>query len=261
MIMKRLGWLILFIISITAVQASELGEQARADYTFQYDQYRLAYGEYQIKKGQYEKIPTFANQQDLIAAAKAMLIVRAKVWFVYFQALRTDLTESPGFNETDRANLSQLIADKQGYLANDQELLMKIASQAALIQQAGETNNKRVEFEALSFATLGALRHARLNYAIQELSAYADRLQPAVESQIRESTVRDVRLQGITEARALLTSAQTGLGLTNNSLDQYTKAYRADQKFQKNVEAYTASYLQVRQAYNLLTELSKDIEI
>ena len=260
--MKRLGWLLLLlIIPWATAYASELSEQARADYTYQYDQYRGAYSEYQIKRGQFEKVPTFANQQDLISAAKAMLIVRAKVWFVFFQALRTDLAESPGFNETDRAGLTQLIVDKQVYLANDQELLMKIASQAALIQQAAATNTKKADFESISFATLGSLRQARLHYAIQELSAYADKLQPAVEMQIRESTVRDVRLQGITEAKALLTDAETGLGVANNSLEQYTKAYRADQKFQKNVTAYTASYQQVHQAYSLLFELSQDIEL
>jgi len=184
---KLLGLTLLltcFGTTFLQVQASELYDRSVEDYDYQIDQYRKAYSDYLLKKEQFDAIDSFANQEELVVSARTMLILRGKVYEVYWQALTTLLSETPGIDAVIRERLLTTLAQNQAQLIDHQDFLLSKSTLAELLREAQWLNVLERTYVNTAYEIILNVKVARLHNALLELEAYVPILRENVEIQI-----------------------------------------------------------------------------
>jgi len=233
----------------------------RNDYLNQYQQFRSAYADYTLNKNQYTNAPTFAHEEQLVSAAKIMLTERAKLWLSYWQVLTAEVGENQGISETERTELADRLNQTQTELSAHQQAVAVATTRAELNEQAKNLNDQKYKYEGISYITLDHINQGRLRVAIRELKVFAENVKQATQNQIRETEEREARLRGIEEVIQMLSTQEEQANKPIKTLEQYNRSHRASEVYQDAVEVDLQIYTQIKQAYNLLKELGKEIEL
>ncbi len=254
------GYRNLVILPAMDVMATTAVDQAREQYRREFEVYRQNDASFTVKKGQYDSSPTFAHEQELIEAARTMLLARAQLWWSYWQALKVEVAEVPGLDETVRGKLISQLDESQRFLDDNKSVVAVNASRSGLLTLAQEVNRQDSKNHVLAYSTLGLIHKARLYYALAQTLEFATQLEQRVEQQIRDEALRDARVRGIAETKMLLMQALERVGGEVITTEDYSTAYRPQRQFEKTVGNLNPSYDQLKQSFALLTELAKGIE-
>jgi hypothetical protein len=205
-------WLLLLSLIARPVYGQEtLVTRAVADYQYHIDQFRAKYDAFTLARSQYEAVSTFANQETLADAARNMLVWRDKVWWTYFQAVRTDVTTSLGFDETVKQELeAELLTEQEGLKTHEEEVSTK-TTVVDLLNSAKGINDKQKPFASLSYRALYRIRIARLRDLATDLQRVREQIVSAVEVQVRDARVREERGRGLVEVNEIIGQAMTDL--------------------------------------------------
>lgn len=263
--MKRIAIAIVLICSFflfsRPVVASELLDKARSDYDFQLEKYRDEYRAFDLKKTQYQNLETFATLEELVSTAKAMLHRRDEVWYTFLQALRIEILETDGFDNTERADIAGQIEAEQGYIKDHQKLIENATTKEDLLPLAKEFNDKRIELETLSYEGMALVTHAKIKQSINLLTSFNDKIMKAAEVQIRDSTVRTSRIRGLEEMKRIIDLADSELEKVKKERFIFKNAYSPKDTYEKAMEELVTVYTHVVRADKLAQELSKGIEL
>jgi hypothetical protein len=264
MVISILGFLLMgkFLAAIAMpVWATTALEQARNDFSYQYEQFRTSYSQYQLSVAQYQTSQTFAHEEEMLSAAKSMLQQRAQLWWTYFQALRTEVTETQGVPNGDRAQLGDTLQTAQSTIMAHKAALNTAISHQDLLTEANVLDDQAAHFQAVSYFTLSNLRQARLAYAATELGIYGENLRQAVRIQIKDEAVKAARLRGIDEAMQLINVSEASGSAQKKTLNDYVQTYQAQKLYSQIVDQLGPDYLRVVQCVQRLKELSTEIEL
>jgi hypothetical protein len=254
-------WLLNIFFWIPNVMAITPLEQAKNDFTFQFGNYRTTYTEYQLKKAQYQTDATFARQEELVVAVKAMLSARDLVWSTYFQALTVDLSENTGVNEETKSVLLERLTNAGVILNQHSNGLNSLANIKEMLGSAAVVNDKKSEFYSTTYSTLAKIRRGRLLMAAKDLQSFGESLKQNAVNQILDEGERGTRIRGIDEALTILATSQTQLQSNEELLNRYEGSYQPQQLYEEYMKGFEPIYADIVRVYGLLKELSVDIEI
>lgn len=255
----------ILVVVVTAIfstktQASELYDQAVSDYDFQINEYRKAYADYVVKKEQFIAVDSFANQEELVVSARNMLLLRGKVYEVYWQALRTLLFEAEGIDTVIRQELETTVSNNQAQLVDHQTLLSSKTTIEELMSEATWLNNLSKSYVNTAYELILNVKVARLHRSLLELEGYVPKLEENINQQIRDPQLKESKLRGVGEVANILTSARVDF---QSVVDKYVL------KEKRNYEAahddmakeLKPVFNKVRQVYQLVSELSLGTEL
>lgn len=251
---------VVMVIAPCKIEASELYDRAVADYDFQINEYRKAYADYVLKKEQFVAVDSFANQEELVVSARNMLLLRGKVYEVYWQALSTLLFETDGIDPVIRQELETTVRDNQAQLIDHQALLSNKTTIEELMGEASWLNNLSKTYVNTAYELILNVKVARLHRSLLELEGYVPTLEENINQQIRDPQFKESKLRGVGEVANILASARVDFQAV---VDKYVL------KEKRNYEAahddmtkeLKPAYDKVRQVYQLVSELSQGTEL
>lgn len=252
---------VLILMSVRVVFASELLSQAERDFQFQLEKYRDEYRSFDLKRGQYQNLQTFASQDELVAAARVMLLRRADVWYAYLQALRVRVSEADGFPNIERDMWISQIVNWEVALSAQKELVNKADNKDALLAAAQNLDTQGPALQSFSYELTAYLEWSYLQSNITQIHMVADKLKEAVATQILDADVRNTRLRGFDEVNKSLSLAQNTLNTVRAEKLHFGQGYDLSGDYKKAMDEFTPSYQQIQRSYQLIKELSLGIEL
>ena len=242
------------------VLASQLTDKAYEDYDFQLEKYRSTYNDFLLKRTQYEKVGTFAVEEQLVISAKAMLIDRIQVWLSFWQIIRTELSESKGMANDRKGELTGIIDDLQAELNTKKDAVEQTTTRTELLAEAVEINEKNGAYTEVYYEMLTSLKLSNLEWAIGQLKTYTEELKGNINIQVRDSAQKEERLRGVNEA-------MTNFALVTEKLDKVKvnliskRESSWQSRYKTIIEIYGETYELLTKSYKLDVELSKGIEL
>lgn len=215
-------WYFLTLL-VPVVMALTPVEQARNEFVNQYDLYRTVYTEFQLKNNQYKSNPTFAREEELVVAAKEMVLQRNQVWWAYFQALKVEVAENLGLKDDLKSGLQSNLQNEQNNLDQAKTTITSIENREDLMTQALNINNKAADYFGIGIYTEAYLRQAKIDYAASELTSFGKAIRQAAGSQILDPEVKSARIRGIEEGLAALDSTRQTMASESAKLNSQEK--------------------------------------
>lgn len=247
--------------AVGVVQASQALDKAKADYQYQLDTYRSAYDEFLLKRTQFENTSSFANQEEMVKAAKDMLTRRARVWKTYWQVLRVDTWETEGLNPAMRDELIGEIDEIQ-VLLNEHEInIPGINNREPLLAEAIAINLEDLRFENSSYKVLFELEMARFDWAMRQLKEFHNTLDAAIEVQVRSNSEKQLKKRGLEEVISIINRLGEVYDEIGEDLRRPNKTRKYIKIYKNMVDELSPYYSDMIRVNDLLVEISEGIEL
>jgi hypothetical protein len=262
MIQKYLPALVLGIGLVVAVatglvHADERYDQAVQDYLYQLEQYRASYNDFQLKREQFNKIDSFANQEVLVSATKVMLTLRAKVWHTYWQALKSDVSTVEGIDGTIRQHLITNLESVQQFAQSHEATVSALTDRDDLLEEGVRLNEYKQDYNNLVYRTLLELRIARFHWALLQLEDFAPILRNNIGIQIRDAGLREQKLRGMNEVEQLLDVSREQYGQVIAEYYKVKQIRNYENKYEEVMEQLEPVYDPMKRAQQLMSELAE----
>lgn len=155
-----------FLIAIFLILNSKFSyadySKSLGDYTYQFEQYRLAHQNYSISKNKYLSYNTPTSLAEALDNGKKAILSRDMVLLTYFQALKERLQETPGLTPEILVTNSASIDTELLFVASHKDKAQSTISLNDLTSVSKELEDKQNELQGLSKLTLGAILTTRL---------------------------------------------------------------------------------------------------
>jgi hypothetical protein len=251
----------LFVSLGAFVQAQTTSEQLKNDFTFQYDQYRVAYDEFLLKKNQYQESETIAAQEELTVAAKQMLLTRASTYIVHWQILENNLFEVMSFQPEAVAPLLQEVKTKQVEVANHKQIVSDLLSYQEMGYTATAFNGQSKPYDSLTYKSSAAVLAGRFRRSLDAETNLLSKLEAEIPLQIRDTTKAQSRLRGLVTVKDLLNEAESGYDTVSKKVTAFSDdGFNQSDRYNRLVDEVQPAYESLRSAHQLLVELSQGLE-
>lgn len=257
--MSMVASLMLIATVVLEVQASS--DQLKADFIYQYDQYRLAYEEFLLKKNQYVESETIAAQEELTAAAKNMLLARAATYIVHWQILETNLYEVLAFQPESIQPLLDEAKAKQTEVINHKLIVESLVAYQEMGNVASAFNEQSKVYDSLTYKSSAAVLAGRFKRSLDAQNKLLNTLEQQIPLQIRDTSKAQARLRGLVTVRELLQEAATAYEKASNKITAFSDdGFNQSDRYNRLVEEVQPAYEAQRSAHQLLTELAQGLE-
>ncbi|MBI4100001.1 hypothetical protein HY440_03260 [Candidatus Microgenomates bacterium] len=149
----------LFLFIVRPVAANY--QTARADFTYQYSQYRGAHDRYQVAKSSYLTYRTLTAQTEAIASLRLVVQARDQVIFSYYDLLQEKLNATPGVSVNYQTTFSDVKANEKTWLAAHQKTIDAAASLEDLNNVSREFEDRYPEFDTETKQAFGTVLLAK----------------------------------------------------------------------------------------------------
>lgn len=249
------------LCGVSVLNAQVTGDQLKNDFTFQYDQYRLAYDEFLLKKNQYLESETIAAQEELTHAAKTMLLARANTYIVHWQILEHNLFEVLAFQPDAIQPLLDDVKTKQVEVANHKQIVESLVSYQEMGKVAAAFNGQSKLYDSLTYTSSAAVLSGRFKRSLDAENKLLNTLEQEIPLQIRDTTKAQARLRGLVTAKELLSEAATTYDATSKKITAFSDdGFNQGDRFNRLVEGMQPAYESLRSAHQILTELAQGLE-
>lgn len=262
--MKRfiiVGLVVLAYFSPIRIFAQDLEEKAWNDFAYQLGIYRTSYEQFLIKRETFDRAQTFKANEELVAAAREMLIGRDMVWWTYFQGLRTQLVVNSGVTPEHKQPLEDSLTREQAYLSEHKTNLIPLTTRSELLTKAEDLNKKAPAYIDITYKNLIALKIGEMRFAVTSIRNLANRVKEAVTLQERDANLREVRLRGFTELETNLVKVEEGIKKEETVVNQYGKSNLDQSVYRQTTTKLTPIFEEIQQANQLLRELAFGVEL
>ncbi len=244
-----------------ALKAQEISEQLKQDFTYQYDQYRLAYDEFLLKKNQYLESETIAAQEELTVAAKNMVLTRAATYIVHWQMLEHNLFEVLAFQPETIQPLLDEAKTKQIEVANHKQIVESLIAYQEMGHVASAFNEQSKLYDSLTYKSSAAVLAGRFKRSLDAENKLLHTLEREIPVQIRDTSKAQARLRGLVTVRELLQEAATAYETTSKKITAFSDdGFNQSDRYNRLVEEVQPAYESLRSAHQLLAELAQGLE-
>lgn len=252
--------LFLLLLNFSKVNASEVYDEALTTYDSSLNIYRNDYEDYLLKREQFEKIDSFANQEDLVLAARNMLLSRSQVWLAYWRALRILLIETPGVEKEYTQELVTMMDRHEDELKDHTERLETLKTKEELNGEAIWLNDLKDDYESDAYKVLLHIRMARYHWALTQMEAFVPILEENIEIQIRNESTKKAKLRGLDEVSSIIETSRTEMIPV---VEKYIKLERMDYEkaYENMVKELGKSYANTFRSIKLIVEISEGTEL
>ena len=248
---------------VNGVKAELKGvERAESDYRFQLNEYQLTDNDYRLRLTQYSNLQTFATQEQLVTAAKSMLIARAMTWQTYLAVLELMLADRTDALGTDKQNALESLRTWQALVSNHNKLIEPIIDKTLLLYEAQTLNEKSSELIGLSYQSLALVRVGQLIEVVEAQEKLLTEIEEVLPSQIIDEIIASTRQRGLSQIRLRLEAVSGRLNaLTVQSRELKRESYDPVRRYQDLLKDTAVEHRELMQTRKLLQELSVGIEL
>lgn len=244
----------LLCITPSVVHANEA-----EDYQRDAGVYRDAYTEYSVKKGAYIQLNTFATEEELIQAARKMLLARADVWSSYWQLLWMKMSGLQEFPVEDKKIWRQKFITEVDWLKSHKEAVSKAKTRADLNKEGALLNDKSNDLGVLAFAANADITIGSLIQSTQKLLNFNQELLGRVTAQQFTAEEKETKTRGLEVQAERINTILTQLK-TIRAAYKDSVSYASAQAFSKINQETAPLYIELSQQYQIAKELAGGVE-
>lgn len=236
--------------------------RAYNDYTYTYDQYRLANNEYIMSRQAYLNYKTLTSKTDAQDKTLKMLQLRDNVVRTYLIALRKKLAEITGILNYKQNVLYLKLDTEINWYTQHHDQLSSAGTLEDLVSSSQEAQSKYQETEILIYQTLGAILAGKESVARDQINQQIENLKTKM-AEIRQKGDKNTNVaeRWLLEAENRLTRSQEKQSTAQQILTNL-KPYTQDkiQAYDQAQFTLTESHQYLKEANSYLRELIKEVK-
>lgn len=236
--------------------------RAYQDYTYTYDQYRIAQADYVAARQAYLNYKTLTSKTEALSQTLRLLKLRDEAIKTYLTALRMKLAETTGITNYEQNILYLKLDDHVSWYADHQQVLPSAGTLEDLVDSAEEAQSKYDETEVIIYQSLGTILAGKETSLRGEIyQTIADLKKKLVEIRQVGDKETAVSERWLLEAENRLTRSQEKQ-LAAQQLLTTLKAYKEDKKTVYNQAQYLLeeSHQYLKEANFYLRELIREVK-
>lgn len=173
-------------------QISFPASRAISDYSYTYNEYRLADNAYIVAKSEYQTYQTLPSKQKALEATKTMISLRADVIRTYLIALRQTLLETPALDNTARDPIIQTIDSQAKWVEMQKALVPSAGTLDDLVKLSQKLEDKYPEIEITYYSALTNILASRETSLLLRVESLTESVRQTVLSLGSQGTKTDV---------------------------------------------------------------------
>ena len=252
-----------FAYSATAKAQTFDAKTAYSDYQYQLSIYQKDYSDFQDAKTFYLSNPTLQLKEDARQKTLKMLKDRDQLMIVYLTALRMQILETTGFDDSQKGAVFGRIDSEVAWYKNhstnyiNSDELIDLFTKSDEIKSRYETNTTPIINESL-FA-IGLSQEMGLRVAHQQI--YSD-LKKYIDDQVAKGLLKiDPFNRWLNDTDSVLQLLQKNeVAAATKIQDIYTQSYGVGSIYDNSLQILTSSIDPLNQLNNYLTELLVSIQ-
>lgn len=252
---------ILILILLIASPAYADYQQGLKDYSYQFEQYRLAHQNYAVSKNKYLSYKTPVALAEALENGKKVISLRDMVLITYFQTLKERLNETKDLPPSDLVTQSSLIDETLLSLSSHKDKIQGTISLYDLTTVSKELESKENELNRLSKYVVSILLINKLQVLKDAIDKNQDFLNFTVSQNkaVLSSSVNYERWLIESKNKIILAGQKIEEAKAEfNSMDQ-TYQYSINDKFNKGQIALMSSNQYLKEALNFQKEVIRGI--
>lgn len=248
-------------VLVPVVLATPLLEKAKSDYQYQLDEYRQEYDDFDAKRTQYNSIHTFASQEELVLAAKIVMLRRVGVWRAYLQMLKVELIEAKGIDEVTRQRLINTFESWEIALDDHSERISNLETRDELVGESIYLNNQKNGLTLDTYVGLAHIKLAQLQHLLDGQRTLANEIVNQVQIQIKDTVTQESRLRGFEQVKEIHQLVQNQLALVDAQVEKLELSTSDPvNDYDEIITGLAPTYQQLNQSYAYIKELAKGLE-
>ena len=250
---------LLFFFLATPLNAEYI--KSLEDYTYQFEQYRLAHQNYSVSKNKYLSYNTPTSLAEALENGKKAILLRDMVLLTYLQALKDRLQETPSLAPETLVTNSSLIDTELSFVASHKDKAQSTISLNDLTNVSKELEVKQNDLQGLSKLILGSILTTRLETLKNNIDKNQDFLSFTV-SQNKTVLENSVNLERwLIEAKNKIVLASQKIDEAKNEFQSAdTRSdYSITEKFNKGQLSLMAGNQYLKEALNFQKEIMRGI--
>lgn len=236
-------------------------QQSLKDYSYQFEQYRLAHQAYSVSKNKYLSYKTPVALAEALENGKKVILLRDMVLITYFQALKEKLNSSKDISSENLVTVGSQIDNTLSFLSSHKDKAQGTISLNDLTTVSKELETKQNEYHGLSKVVLGTILSTRLESLKNNIDKNQDFLNYTV-SQNKAVLDNSVNMERwLIEAKNKIVLAGQKIDEARNEFQSTdtSSEYSISEKFNKGQLSLMAGNQYLKEALNFQKEVLRGI--
>lgn len=258
--MKKILLIIIILLSIPKNAYADY-TQSLQDYSYQFEQYRLAHQIYSISKNKYLSYKTPVALAEALENGKKVILLRDMVLITYFQALKEKLNSTKDISPENLVTIGSQIDNTLSFLSSHKDKAVSTISLNDLTTVSKELETKQNEFHGFSKVTLGTILSSRLENLKNNIDRNQDFLSFTVSQNktVLENSVNLERWLIESKNKIVLASQKIDQARTDFESTDISSEYSISEKYNKGQLSLMAGNQYLKEALNFQKEVLRGI--
>lgn len=252
-------FLILFLLLASPVHADY--NQSLKDYSYQFEQYRLAHQTYSVSKNKYLSYKTPVALAEALENGKKVILLRDMVLITYFQTLKEKLNSTPNITPENLVTLGAQIDIELSFLSSHKDKSLGTISLYDLTQVSKEVEDKENEWNKLSKYIIGTILTTKVESLKSDIDGNQDFLSYTISQNksLLENSVNLERWLIESKNKIVLSGQKIDEAKREFNLMDPTSTYSITEKYNKGQLALMSANQYLKESLNFQKEVLRGI--
>jgi hypothetical protein len=261
--MKKIFIILIILLTVhcSLIPAYSDYQQSLKDYSYQFEQYRLAHQIYSVSKNKYLSYKTPVALAESLESGKQVILLRDMVLITYFQALKEKLDTAKGVSPENLVTIGSQIDSSLSFLTSHKDKAVGTISLTDLTSVSKEVEKKQNDFQGLSKVALGTILSTRLEYLKNNIDKNQDFLSFTVSQNkaVLDNSVNMERWLIESKNKIVLAGQKIDEAKAEFNSTDITSEYSISENFSKGQLSLMAGNQYLKEALNFQKEVIRGI--